>query len=282
MRISISHVSEYTYEGPSAPSVQALRLHPAPANGQTVLSWSVDAPGIDKAATYTDAFGNRVELVAAPADRTVMRITAGGEIETTDNGGVAGLTGEFVAQGAFLRSNPIAAACPGIVALAEAARDPDRLATLHALMAAIGAHMTYETDTTDAQTTAATAFANRRGVCQDYAHIFIAAARHLEIPARYVTGYLLLDDGSGASAHHAWAEALVDHIGWVGFDATNDLCPTERYVRLGSAFDAASAAPIRGVRRQRGRETLTVQVAVRDLGQSQTQSQSQGQSQTQQ
>jgi transglutaminase-like putative cysteine protease len=268
MRISISHVSEYTYEGPSAPSVQALRLHPAPVHGQTVLSWTIEAPGFAQAATYTDGFGNRVDLVATPADLTTVRVAAFGEIETTDTGGVAGATGESLATEAYLRTNATTDASAEIVAMAEAARDPDRLATLHQLMAAIGAHMTYDPDSTHAQTTAAAAFAAKRGVCQDYAHIFISAARHLEIPARYVTGYLLLEDGSGSSAHHAWAESSVDHIGWVGFDATNDLCPTDRYVRLGSALDAASAAPIRGVRRQVGQETLRVEVGVREAGHS--------------
>lgn len=273
MRISISHVSEYAYDGPAAATIQALRLTPAPSNGQTIVSWTIDAPGYASAATYTDAFGNRVDLVAPPADVTAVRVTVSGEIETTDNGGVAGWTGESVAPGAFLRVNPVTAAGPEIEALAESVRDPDRLATLHTLMAAIGSHMSYVTDSTDAQTTAAAAFALKRGVCQDYAHIFIAAARYLEIPARYATGYLLLEDGSEAPAHHAWAEALVDHIGWVGFDATNDMCPTERYIRLGSGLDAGSAAPIRGIRRQLGKERLTVRVAVREIGSAQSQTQ---------
>jgi transglutaminase-like putative cysteine protease len=275
MRISISHVSEYAYDGPAASTLQALRLHPAPLKGQTVISWTVETPGIASAATYIDGFGNRVELVAGPGDTTSVVIAAHGEVESEDTGGVAGWTGESVAPGGFLRVNPVTKATPDIVALAESARDADRLATLHDLMAAIGRHMTYLPDSTHAQTTAAAAFAAGRGVCQDYAHIFIAAARHLEIPARYVTGYLLLDDGSAASAHHAWAEALVDHIGWVGFDATNDMCPTDHYVRLGSGLDAASAAPIRGVRRLLGQERLNVKVSVREIAQSQSQSQSQ-------
>lgn len=274
MRISISHVSEYSYDGPAASTVQALRLHPAAAKGQTVLHWTVDAPGFKDAATYTDGFGNRVDLVSGAAEATGVIVHAHGEVETEDNGGVAGWTDEAVAPGAFLRVNAITKASEAIAALADSVRDPDRLATLHDLMAAIGKHMEYVTDSTDAQTTAAAAFEAKRGVCQDYAHIFIAACRHLEIPARYVTGYLLLEDESNGAAHHAWAEALVDHIGWVGFDATNDLCPTERYVRLGSALDAASAAPIRGVRAALGTESLTVAVAVREVAQSQSQSQS--------
>lgn len=273
MRISISHVSEYTYDGPAAATLQALRLHPAPVMGQNVLYWTVDAPGIASAASYTDGFGNRVELVVGPSDSSTVVVTAHGEVETENNGGVSGWTGEAVAPGAFLRVNLVTNASPDIVAMAEAVRDPDRLATLHDLMAAIGANMAYLAHSTDARTTATAAFAAKRGVCQDYAHIFIAAARYLEIPARYVTGYMLMEDGSSSPAHHAWAEAMVDHIGWVGFDATNDMCPTDRYVRLGSALDAASAAPIRGVRRLLGQEKLSVQVSVREVGQSQSQTQ---------
>jgi len=107
------------------------------------------------------------------------------------------------------------------------------------------AEVAYDTTASGSDTTAVAAFAARRGVCQDHGHIFIAAARSLEIPARYVTGYLLTDGGDSV-AHHAWAEALVPEIGWVGFDAANGQCPTERYVRLAVGLDAIEAAPVRG------------------------------------
>ncbi len=103
-------------------------------------------------------------------------------------------------------------------------------------------------------------------MCQDHAHIFIAAARTLGIPARYVTGYLLMEDtsdGAGpAEAHHAWAEAWVESLGWVGFDVANRICPTERYVRLAAGLDAGYAAPIVGSRRGGADEKLDVSVAV--------------------
>ena len=277
MRIAISHISEYSYDGPPAPTVQALRLTPAPVKGQTVLSWKIAAPGYATACSYTDGFGNRVDLVSAPGDLSVLRVVAEGEVETTDTGGVVGWTGEMVAPGAFLRVSPVTALSPEIAAMADAVRNTDRLATLHALMEAVHERVIYESDRTDAHTTAAAAFLAGRGVCQDHAHIFITAARSLGVPARYVTGYLLLEDGAGAAAHHAWAEALVEDIGWVGFDAANNLCPTEYYVRLGAGLDAASVAPIRGVRRGAGGESLKVDVSVRDLGQTQTQTQSQSQ-----
>jgi transglutaminase-like putative cysteine protease len=274
MRISISHISEYSYDGPPAPTVQALRLTPTPVSSQTVLSWKIEAPGYDTACSYADGFGNRVDVVAASGDLSVVRVVAEGEIETTDTGGVVGWTGEAVSPGAFLRVSPVTALSPEIEAMAAEILQPDRLSTLHALMNAVSERVAYVTDSTDAHTTAAAAFIDGRGVCQDHTHIFITAARSLGIPARYVTGYLLLDDGAGAAAHHAWAEALLDDIGWVGFDAANNVCPTDRYVRLGAGLDAASAAPIRGVRRGAGGESLKVDVIVHESGQSQSQSQS--------
>ena len=271
MRISVSHLTEYTYDGPAAVTVQTLRLTPASVRNQTVLSWSIDAPGYASACSYTDGFGNHVDLVSSAGDSQSVRIVAQGVVETTDTGGVIGWTSEPLTPGAFLRVSPVTALSPEIEAMAETIRRPDRLSTLHDLMAAIHGHMKYEPETTDPSTTAAAAFALGRGVCQDHAHIFITAARSLGIPARYVTGYLLLEDGAGAPAHHAWAEALLDDLGWVGFDATNDLCPTDRYVRLGTGLDAASAAPIRGVRRLAGREAMKVDVSVSGMSQTQQQ-----------
>jgi transglutaminase-like putative cysteine protease len=99
-------------------------------------------------------------------------------------------------------------------------------------------------------------------VCQDHAHIFIAAARTLGIPARYVTGYLVLAGQATSEAHHAWAEAWVEALGWVAFDIANRICPTERYVRLAAGLDAGYAAPIVGSRRGGSTEELDVSVEV--------------------
>jgi transglutaminase-like putative cysteine protease len=120
----------------------------------------------------------------------------------------------------------------------------------------------YVAGVTDAHTGAAEALADGKGVCQDHAHIFISAVRTLGIPARYVTGYLVLDAPSASEAHHAWAEAWVEGLGWVGFDVANRICPTERYVRLAAGLDAGYAAPIIGSRRGGSTEKLDVSVEV--------------------
>ena len=136
---------------------------------------------------------------------------------------------------------------------------------MHALLGAIYRDVTYEVRATTVGTSAIEAFRQRRGVCQDLSHIFIAGARHLGVPARYVSGHLARSDGVvEQEASHAWAEALVDGLGWVGFDPANGICPGERHVRVACGFDYLSCAPVRGARRGGGAEKLTVQLTVEE------------------
>jgi len=275
MRIAITHTTTYHSDG-AGRAIQALRLTPPSGRSQTVVSWQIRVPGEGAPLRYTDAFGNEVELVASHGPVMDVEIVAEGVVETTDTAGVIGWTGEAMAAAVCLRDTKLTEADDAIRAFAQSCRRADTIATLHAILDGLHEVVAYDTSATTSDTTAIAAFASRRGVCQDHAHVFIAAARSLAIPARYVTGYLLTDGGD-AVAHHAWAEALAPDIGWVGFDAANGQCPTERYVRLAIGLDAIEAAPIRGVRLGAARERLEVSVAVAEQGQSQSQSQSQRQ-----
>ncbi len=143
----------------------------------------------------------------------------------------------------------------------NASATADRLDLMHRLMDGIRDRLRFDADTTGPGTSASEAFALRHGVCQDFAHIFIAAARHLGFPSRYVSGYMLHNDGRREhEAGHAWAEALVADLGWVGFDPTNGICPTEAYVRVAIGLDYLGAAPVRGARYGGDGETLSVRV----------------------
>ena len=122
--------------------------------------------------------------------------------------------------------------------------------------------MRYETGATDVYTTAEEAMGEGMGVCQDHAHIFIGAARALDIPTRYVSGYLLMDDRIDQEATHAWAEAHVEGLGWVGFDISNGISPDTRYVRVATGRDYVEAAPITGVSFGAAEEELRVALAV--------------------
>jgi transglutaminase-like putative cysteine protease len=136
---------------------------------------------------------------------------------------------------------------------------------LHALNTAINETMEIEPDYTKTGISVADAFASKRGVRRDFAHLTISAARHLGYPARYVSGYVFQPDAAEQPASHAWAEVLVGGLGWVGFDAMNDICPTDAYVRVAVGLDANDAAPVRGARFGGEGEELTVRVTVEDL-----------------
>lgn len=271
MRIAITHTTTYRADSP-ARAIQALRLTPISHPGQKVQEWAVQVVGMGTPLRYTDAFGNLVELVASNGPVEDVTITARGVVQTTDTAGVVGFPAEAVVPAVCLRDTKLTEADAAIRAFAATCQRDGALASLHAILDGLHAEVAYDTTATDSLTPAIDAFANRRGVCQDHAHIFIAAARTLGLPARYVTGYLLTDQDD-AVAHHAWAEAFAPDLGWVGFDAANGQCPTERYVRLAVGLDAPQAAPVRGMRLGPASETMQVSV---EVSSSQSQSQQQG------
>lgn len=265
MLLKVSHSTRYRYSEPSVHTVQKLRLTPNESQAQRVVEWSIDAPGIDKAATHIDGFGNRVHLISQAEAHEEVLITASGTVETFDTGGVYGPDEPQTNPRVFLNATALTASSEGIEVLAGeiAGTTADPLEQVHTMMRLIADRVTYEPWTTHVGTTAAEALDAGHGVCQDHAHILIATARHLDIPARYVTGYLHVADEEQSVAHHAWAEAFVPDLGWVGLDPANGVCPTEHYVRLSCGFDAVGAAPITGVRKGNGFENMTVDVIVK-------------------
>lgn len=262
MRISINHVTKYVYSDPIGYSVHRLRLTPRSFVGQEVVAWQIEAPGMDRACKFQDAFGNEVHLITTAGPQDHLTVTAAGVVETEDRQGIVAGLAETAMPRMCLRRTPQTQPDEKLLELAEAASGRDSIEILHDLMDRIGRALEYRVGVTTEETSAAEALAAGCGVCQDYAHIFIGAARVRGIPARYVTGYLVAQNGEVATAHHGWAEAFVPGLGWVGFDVTNGACPTEAYVRLACGLDADHAAPIRGSRRGGGNAQLRVEVAV--------------------
>ncbi|HEX8582884.1 MAG TPA: transglutaminase family protein, partial [Allosphingosinicella sp.] len=193
----------------------------------------------------------------------------------------------------FLRESPLTAAGDALDWLAMDISDERAapLDTLHGLNRRIHDRMRFDVEATGVGTSAEDAFGAGHGVCQDFAHIFIAVARVAGIPARYVSGHIFRRDGAGTQpASHAWTEAWVPDLGWVAFDPTNGICADDAYVRIAAGLDYGDVAPIVGARRGGGTEEISVEVQVvqsprttqlqqsgRSRGwQSQSQSQSQG------
>ncbi len=262
MRLSVSHATHYAYGSQVDYSIQRLLLTPLSYAAQRVVSWQIKAPGVEGALQYSDAFGNRVHLITALKPDEPHTIIADGVVDVDDVAGLVQGLPMRVPDAVFLRqteaTQPSEAMLDMLGGIGE--RPSNTLNFLHALMGATHGAVIYETGSTHAHTTGAEAFAQGRGVCQDHAHVFIGLARASQIPARYVTGYLIADDVSPAA--HAWAEALVPDLGWVGFDAANAKCPTDHYVRVACGLDATGTAPVRGCRRGGADEQMTVEVRV--------------------
>jgi transglutaminase-like putative cysteine protease len=273
MRIRIWHDTTYRYSWPVTGVIQTLRLTPRSTEGQYVLGWRIDVSADCPLTAHVDAFGNITHTLTAdgPLDQLVVHVE--GEVEIEDTVGVVKGTVERFPASLFLRETPLTHPSEEIRAFAQdvTGATPDRLAKLHALLDTLPEIITFDTDPTHVHTTAAEAFALKRGVCQDISHIFIASARSLGIPARYVSGYAHRDDGMNEQqAGHAWAEAYVDGLGWVAFDATNGVCATDAYLRVAVGLDYLSAAPIRGSRIGGAGEGLDVRIRV-EQGLKQTQ-----------
>jgi transglutaminase-like putative cysteine protease len=109
---------------------------------------------------------------------------------------------------------------------------------------------------------AANAFERKSGTAADLAHVFIGAAHSLGIPARFVAGYFHEADAGEEQSGHAWAEAYVEDLGWLGFDPANGFCPMDAHVRVAASLDALGAAPLRGTRYGVGAETLEIAIKV--------------------
>jgi transglutaminase-like putative cysteine protease len=262
MRIHISHETRYIYETPPKGVIQTLRLTPRNHDGQYVIGWRIGVSADCRLDRQEDAFGNISHAFTADGPFDELIVTVEGDVETRDTGGVVRDAIERFPPALFLRETPLTTADEAIRTLAEAARKGDDLTTLHTLLGSVNEIMTFDADPTQTSTTAAESFALKRGVCQDLTHIFVAAARSINIPARYIGGYYQRDDMVVQDAGHAWAEAYVKDLGWVAFDPTHGVCPTESHIRVAAGLDYLGAAPVRGTRYGGTGEALDVTIRI--------------------
>ncbi|HMQ57290.1 MAG TPA: transglutaminase family protein [Rhizobiaceae bacterium] len=264
MRLTIRHETVYRYDAPVRYALQRVRQTPVNGPGQKVLEWAVGFEGAERDCSYTDGFGNKVLLARMSGQEIAsLSIVAAGIVETTDNAGVYGKTQGFTPAWLYCRLTPLTTPDDALCEIGATHLGPgDRLSALHALSGAIRDRISYDPEKTEVTTTAAQSFAAGHGVCQDHAHIFIAACRSAGQPTRYVSGYLFVEGEQNHVASHAWAEAWVDGLGWVGFDVSNRICPDERYVRVACGLDYTDAAPVTGLRRGAANEALDVRIVV--------------------
>jgi len=268
MRICVAHETVYRYEPACTGVIQTLRLTPRNHTGQYVVNWRIDVSADCRLEPQEDAFGNITHAfsVAGPVDE--MRLLVEGEVETQDTAGVVRGAVERFPPALFLRETELTHVNKAIRLYAEQfphSAATSRLATLHNLLERLHGDIAFDVQASAAPS-AADALKRGRGISQDFAHIFIAVARALGAPARFIAGYFR-DQGAFAlngslNSGHAWAEAHVPDLGWVGFDPATGVCATDRHVRVAVGLDYLGAARVRGAHYGGGEEDVAVKLDV--------------------
>lgn len=263
MRMHIHHTTSYRYEHHVAHSTQYLRLTPAESARQKILSWDLRLP--TAASRTVDAYGNILHVITVDFPHQDIVIEAEGYVDVSD---CAVEQGNGLSPLLFLRSTPLTTVDSALAAFAlpyaRIAAEFPRDAAWQ-MMRRLRETMQFQSGETDSCTTAAEAFASKQGVCQDFAHVFLACSHAIGMPARYVSGYLYTD-GHEHVASHAWTEVWTGE-NWWGLDIANGVEAGHQHLKLAIGMDYLEACPVRGMRHGGGHERLEAKAVVRMVNQ---------------
>jgi transglutaminase-like putative cysteine protease len=281
--LEVRHVTRYQYDVPVRESVMEVWMQPQKRASQRLISFELDLDPAAQLFSYADTFGNAVYHFDIPQPHQRLSIVARSAVETEepvslaeglDRGEWDRLRSDFVRGEHFDFLHPHGFAGPSAELEAfiaekklEELRVLDPLRAVRELSHTVFEAFGYEAGVTRADSPIAHVLAERKGVCQDFAHVMIAICRGWGIPARYVSGYLFTDrkhaDRSDPDATHAWVEVFLPSLRWVGFDPTNDILAGERHIACAVGRDYSDVPPTRGVYKGDAESELAVGVTVR-------------------
>lgn len=265
MRIRITHTTTHKYDVPVRAISQVLRLSPRDSDCQQVANWRISISTDGRMRVEEDAYGNLVQRFETDGPLEEMTIIVEGVVNTFDTSGILSGLNEKVMPEVFLRHTEMTATDDAIADFSDniTSNAATPLEKLHILLDSLHERLKMKGDALSPAKSAAETFCQGHGQPKDLAHVFIAAARHLEIPARIVTGYYAPPEaGETSTALHAWAEAYAEGFGWIGFDICAGLCPTTAHVRLACGLDYSDVTPVRGARKGGGREAMAVMIKI--------------------
>ena len=269
MKLEIVHETRYRYTGPIAETVMEVRLRPMDGNGQRCLSFDLDLSAGMEPRSYRDGYGNNVHYFNLVRPHTGLSITSRSVVETgldPDRDAGEDLVHDFLRYRTPVKNVPGVHAIARVHPIADPRSGPDVERALDDLTLSISRDFTYDRKVTNVYSAVDEVLALHAGVCQDFAHLFIALARAMGVPARYVSGYIHDPRGKRVTgASHAWAEAWVPDTGWIGYDATHPVRAGENHVRLAVGRDYSDAAPTRGIYIGSATGTMAVKVRTRQL-----------------
>ena len=282
MEFTIAHTTAYVYADPVTESYTVVHLQPQSDAGQFCRRYDLEVTPHARVLSYTDRFGNAVQHFAILPMHDRLTGTARSHVTT----GLAEPVWDareatrerldadrrYEELWDFVRESPYVHFSPRLADfLTELPGHNGAIGEwCRGVASAIHETFAYDTNATSVRTDVDEALAARAGVCQDFAHIMIAALRSAGIPARYASGYIFRGNSGdatilGADASHAWCEAYLPPFGWVGFDPTNDLIVDGRFVKLAIGRDYKDVSPVRGVYRGPAQAEMSVNVALEGL-----------------
>jgi transglutaminase-like putative cysteine protease len=272
MKLRVLHRTTYYYRDPATTSHHEARLTPRQSEFQKTITFDLDiTPTPNTRRNRLDYFGNRMTYFGLTEPHQKLEIVANSMVETSPvelpdfrltpawETVVARLKEDprrDVLQATQMRFDSPLVKTDGSLedyARSSFSRNRPTLDGVRELMDRIFSDFTYDPSATDLSTSVATVFQTRRGVCQDFAHVMIGCLRSLGLAARYTSGYLRTrpPEGKprliGADASHAWVSVWIPDHGWVDFDPTNNLCPSDEHITLAFGRDFADVTPVRGV-----------------------------------
>lgn len=280
MQLLVKHETRYHYLTPISESFMELRMQPRTEANQRCWRFRIETTPRATILSYRDFLGNLINHFDIPGQHGRLTIIAESLVEISpppplpqslsmeawselDEARDEGDHWDMLQPTRLTTSESLLDA---LMYQLQLNRDRDPLSAMFSLCTSISQHFAYAPATTAVDSPIDHALEIRQGVCQDFAHIMIAAGRYLGVPCRYVSGYLYHreedHDRSSADASHAWVEAFLPGLGWIGFDPTNDILVGERHIRVAVGRDYDDVAPTKGVFRGQSESELTVSVQV--------------------
>ncbi len=287
MKLQISHLTKYTYEQPVIDSMNEIRLTPRTNDDQVCHEHTILIKPNVQLCSYQDYFGNKVHHFSIASSHQELLIESRSIVETSDqpdelkqhlpfeseleilmSDSIQNQYAEYLMETDYTRTTPeLRRFCSTHIQLNEMNGVYQLLEYISSLLFS---NLTYDSTASHVHTTVEETLRLKRGVCQDYAHLMIAICRIYSIPSRYVSGYQFIADLNDEQteiqhASHAWIEAYIPILGWIGFDPTNNGKINWRYVKIGHGRNYSDIVPVKGVYQGIGSQHLEVSVDVKVL-----------------
>jgi len=290
MLYSVEHITQYNYHEQVSLCHNIAALSPRNTDGQVCKSFNlIISPLPDILEEYEDFYGNKLYYFVIEQEHESLTVTVKSQIEKiktktlekypsesweTVRDLIRNSLGEFSSERQFIHATEITAATPEIKRYAELSFTKGRsvFEASFDLIKRIYKDFKFFSGFTTTSTPVSVVMKERKGVCQDFAHLAIACIQAMGLPARYVSGYIetIAPEGkeklAGVDASHAWLSVFIPEAGWVDFDPTNNKIPDDQYITIGWGRNYFDIVPLKGVIMSSNAHELKVSVDVKRLG----------------